>query len=73
MERNDAITQLLHFFPILKKKMFQQEITLIRIEIPKLNKSMKRGCFTINGSIEEHVDSPKFRATGTKTDKWDIL
>lgn len=41
----------------------------IRIKIPKLNESMKRGCSTINGSIKEHVDSPKFRATGMKTDK----
>lgn len=69
MERSDAITPLLYFLHILKRKMFQHEMTPITIKIPKLNESMKRGCPTINGSIKEHVDSPNFRATGMKTDK----
>lgn len=69
MERSDVITQLLYFFYILKRNIFQHEMTLIRIKIPKLNDSKKRGCSTINGSIKEHADSPKFRATEIKTHK----
>lgn len=67
MQRCDHPTSI--FFLILKRRMFQHEMTPIRIKPPQLSESMKRWCSTINRSITEHDDSPKFRASGMKTDK----
>lgn len=44
-------------------------MTPLRIKIPQLNGSMKRGCPTVKGSTQDYVGSPKFRTTGMKEGK----
>lgn len=48
--------------------MFQHEMTHEN-QNPQINWEHEKGCSTTNESTEEHVDFPKFRATGTDRQK----